>query len=94
MTEKARRLPAIAKFINENFKNQGYEAVIKEGFCDTDRKIAGTRLRHPGKGRYGNKLVVKKDGQEIFSHNAAETYRTNDEVERWIKRTFPETVSV
>jgi hypothetical protein len=41
------------------------------------------RLRWPGKGRWGNRLVVKRKrgGAVLLDHNGAETYRCNDEVE-------------
>lgn len=77
----ARRLKAIATWINENMP--GYRAEIVEGYCNTDRKIG--RQRWPGKGRYGNRLIVKKGGAVVLDHNSAETYRSNDEVERWLK---------
>lgn len=83
---KVRRLSSIAKWINENMKALGYEAKIVEGFCNTDTKISGTRLRRAGKGRYGNMLIVSKNGVKIKEHNSAETYRSNDEVESWLKR--------
>jgi hypothetical protein len=83
------------------------------GFCCTDRKIPGTRLRHPGKGRRGSRLIVSwRPGhgpschgsnvhlfgvgrntcsscgwdryRAILDHNAAETYRTNQDVVNWI----------
>ena len=84
----ARRLKTIAKWINENLAEKGFMAKVEEGFCSTDRKLSGTRLRRPGKGRTGNCLKVYRAGREypIFEHNAAETYRTNEEVERWLER--------
>lgn len=67
------RLATIAKLINQ--KVPGFRAEIVEGYCDTDRKIG--RLRHPGKGRYGNRLVVRNEhGEVVLDHNSAETYRT------------------
>jgi len=50
----------------------------------TDRKIG--RLRWPGKGRYGNRLIVRDEATQLvlLDHNAAETYRSNDEVESWL----------
>lgn len=88
------------------------------GFCNTDRKIPGTRLRRPGKGRRGSRLMVSwrpghgpgaacresavgkhsygigphcmNCGEHrddlVFEHNAAETYRTNADVVRWIEQ--------
>ena len=83
---KARRLPAIAKWINES---TDHKAEIREGYYNTDRDIPGTRLRHPGKGQWGNKLIVKNpEGAKVLEHNAAETYRMNYEVEHWIENYF------
>lgn len=78
----ARRLKTIAEWMNTNMP--GYTAEIREGFCNTDRKCG--RLRIPGKGRYGNRLIVRKQGDIVLDHNSAETYRTNEEVEDWLKR--------
>lgn len=78
-----RRLATIAKEINEVTP---YTAAIQRGYYNTDRKIAGTRLRWLGKGREGNRLIVKDDqGNVVLDHNAAETYRTNEEVEEWLR---------
>ena len=79
----ARRLSTLAKEIN---KLPGFEAKIEEGYCNTDRKVQGSRLRWPGKGRYGNRLIVTFEGEEVLDHNAAETYRCNEEVESWLRR--------
>lgn len=84
----ARRLSAIAKWIEENHGKDGYRARVGPVTFNTDRKVPGRRLRIPGKGRQGNKLVVTKNGEEIFSHNSAETYRCNEEVERWLEEEF------
>jgi hypothetical protein len=79
----ARRLKTLAKEIN---KLSGYTAEIVEGYCNTDSKIPGTRFRRQGKGRYGNRLIVKNaEGEVVLDHNAAETYRHNGEVEEWIE---------
>lgn len=90
--ERAPRLATIAKWVNEHTT---LSAWLEGGFCDTDRKLAGTRLRRPGKGRYGNHLFVTSDAQFagrvqrwnrdwyaaiVIDHNAAETYRYNGEV--------------
>jgi hypothetical protein len=63
----------------------GWRCVLEEGWCNTDRQIPGTRLRHPGKGRHGTRLLVyRPDGSLALDHNSAETYRSNDEVEEWL----------
>ena len=78
-----RRLPTLAKWINANMADKGYEAKIEGGYCNTDRKIG--RLRCPGKGRTGNQLVVTRYGTKVLDHNSAETYRTNQEAESWLE---------
>lgn len=78
---KGTRLASLAKFINDRLP--GYVAKIEPGYCNTDRKVG--RLRIPGRGRNGNKLVVRKNGEVVFDHNAAETYRKNSEVVNWIE---------
>ncbi len=82
---RARRLKAIAAWINENLPE--LEARTERGHCNTDRKLAGTRFIHRGKGRWGTHLKVywKVDRiRPFYDHNSAETYRSNDEVERWL----------
>lgn len=89
-TDRRRRvtLQMLAAEINIRFRD--LEAVAKPGagYCNTDRKIPGTRLRHPGKGRRGTLLIVtdRATGQEVYRHNAAETYRRNSDVTNWIQR--------
>lgn len=76
----ARRLKAIAAWINANMP--GYRAEVSSSYCNTDRKAG--RLRIPGKGRTGNRLVVRKGDAVVLDHNSAQTYRTNAEVESWL----------
>lgn len=83
-----RRLKTIARWINENLSGRGYSASVSDGYCDTSTKVG--RLRWPGKGRYGNHLMVWHKGEMILSHNSAETYRTNAEVESWLKKLLKE----
>jgi hypothetical protein len=80
---KARRLKAIAAYINATYRTK-LRAAVERTTVSTDRKIG--RLCWPGKGRTGNRLIVKhvRTGKVLFDHNAAETYRSNDEVERWL----------
>ncbi len=88
MELRGKRLKTLAAFIN---KNLPYSATIVEGYCNTDRHIPGTRLRSPGKGRYGNKLVIRnRTGCIVFEHNAAGTYRYNLEVVEWIEKKIKE----
>jgi hypothetical protein len=45
------------------------------------------RLRWPGKGREGNRIIVcNADSKKVLDHNSAETYRQNSEVETWLER--------
>lgn len=77
-----RRLKIIASWINANMP--GYHAEISDGYCNTDHKVG--RQRWPGKGRRGNRLIVSHDGVSVLDHNAAQTYRSNVEVENWLRR--------
>lgn len=63
----------------------GYRTVLGRGYCSTDRHIPGTRLRREGKGREGTLLeVFGRKGERIFKHNAADTYRCNQDVANWL----------
>jgi hypothetical protein len=91
---KARRLKVIAEEINRLYPM--FTAKIEAGYSNTDRKIVGSRLRVPGKGRRGNRLVVRWRSLSQFDprslvldHNAAEAYRYNGEVERWLSSEAP-----
>lgn len=81
------RLKTLARFIRATWPALRVE--VRAVTESTDRKVG--RLRIPGKGRRGNELEVYRHAPEtlagwerIYSHNAAETYRSNDEVCRWI----------
>jgi len=85
MTPKAPRLTALAKAINE--KVPGVVARVQEAYVNTDRKIPGSRLRSPGKGRHGNRLFVwDSDSVVVIDHNSAETYRTNAEAAEQVEK--------
>jgi len=107
---RARRLKAIAKWINARSAVLHITAEVKGVRVSTDTPLAGTRLRNVGKGRDGNELrifstralavpsefhvdpqVMTSRGTTLYGaralvhrHNSAETYRSNDEVERWL----------
>lgn len=101
--EKARRLSAIAAWINARSEILGIRADLHKVSVSTDRPLPkGLRFRvHTGKGRSGNELRIYAvralrertpfgprrhgAGDLVHRHNAAETYRSNDEVERWLK---------
>lgn len=78
----ARRLTTIARWINEHLPE--LDARVAGSSYSTDRKIG--RLRWPGKGRTGNRIIVtrKRGGAVLLDHNSAETYRSNAEVEEWL----------
>lgn len=83
--DKAPRLKRLAEIINATGR---FTASIERGYCNTDRKVRGSRLRWPGKGRTGNRLIVKDKlmGNVVLDHNAAETYRENSEVVEWMRQ--------
>jgi hypothetical protein len=76
--KRAPRLSQIAALVNEHFP-KGYSATVTNSWSSTDRKIPGTRLRHPGKGRRGNRLLVRRGTETVVDHDASETYRENGE---------------
>jgi len=76
------RLSALAELATA----AGYAAEVDHSFCSTDTHYKGSRLRRPGLGREGNKLVLFDDSKrQLFSHNSAETYRKNVEVAEWLQ---------
>jgi len=80
----ARRLATLARVINEEFPE--LFAKTYDSHCNTDRKVG--RLRWAGQGRDGTNLVVteRSTGQTVFSHNSAEPYRLNSEVEEFLEK--------
>lgn len=59
----------------------------RTGTASTDRKVG--RLRIPGRGRKGNRLVVREGarwGPVLLDHNAADPDRHNGEAVLWIAR--------
>jgi len=96
------RLKALARLIEDTFPDLVTE--LKRVSFSTDRHyfLAGThtQLRSPGRGREGNKLIVRRrdTGRVVYTHNAAETYRCNQEVVDWIaaeqrRRASPESTA-
>ncbi len=58
---------------------------IEHSQVSTDRQIG--RLRWPGKGRTGTRIVVKDSGfKTLLDHNNAETYRRTSDVRAWMER--------
>lgn len=86
--DRARPLRQIAAWINEHLTRHGFVATVMSWSVSTDRKPAGLRyITHKGKGRKGTRIRVHVAGRLVCDWNNAETYRTNDEVERWLART-------
>ena len=76
VTTKTHRftMDQLAKAINE--KCPGYRAVVTSSYSNTDRKIAGTRLIHPGKGRNGKRIqVFNQDNRVVLDWDTSWTYR-------------------
>jgi hypothetical protein len=76
-------LKRVGAWITENMP--GLTTTVEPSWCNTDRKYKGSRLRWPGKGRSGYKLTVYRKGAVQFTHNSAETYRSNDEIARKLR---------
>ena len=82
----ARRLKTVVIDINENMP--GYSAIVRQERLDTDGRVG--RLRIPRKGLIGNCLRVRYSDEpgysrEVFSYHTREPYRTNEDVEMWVK---------
>ena len=60
---KIRTLKDLAAAINA--MGNGHTAIVNKSWTSTDTKIAGTRLRRPGRGRKGLKLEVKGPTGEV-----------------------------
>jgi hypothetical protein len=67
---------------------------VEQDHVSTDWKIPGTRLRHPGKGRRGLRIIVQdpnhaeypRSASTLLDHSNAETYRRTSDVVAWIER--------
>lgn len=87
MTKRAPTLAALARQINAALPSLEAIAEPGKGYCNTDSRVAGTRFRREGRGRWGTLLTVRvrATGEVLFRHNAAETYRHNGEVVAWLE---------
>ena len=86
--ERAPRLKAIAAILTA--KISGIVVTLEPSYSNTDRKLGNSRLIHPGKGRNGHRLTVKRKstGVVLISHDSSHAYRSNDEVVRDVKLIF------
>jgi len=69
------------------------EARVDRVTTNTDRQLAGTRLRHVGRGRQGLVLEIWPVGadtwrreQRLFRHESSETYRRHEEARAWVEQ--------
>jgi hypothetical protein len=87
----------LAAFINAHklVDDQGRLVVARVDHfrTNTDRKIRGTRLRVPGKGRQGLVLEIWPIGadtwrseQRLYRHESGETYRRHSEARAWVEQ--------
>jgi hypothetical protein len=101
----APKLKTLARMIQAKFGNL-VTVTVQPWTVSTDRQIG--RLRWPGKGRKGYRLLVRVNLStptlrrepflwdhrrcHILDHKSGETYRTNAEVVDWMERTTVEDV--
>ena len=59
----------------------------------TDSRVAGTRFRRTGKGRWGLRLEIwpidvspLRLEQRLFTHTSSETYRKHAEARAWVEQ--------
>lgn len=77
----------LAQYVNRTFPK--LIAIVVQSYSNTDRKLPGTRLIHPGKGRRGLRLtVMTRDSRHtvLFEHDMSETYRSHDEARKWVQQ--------
>lgn len=74
-------IKGLAKEIKQRWPH--LDVRVERGYCDTDRKAG--RLRVPGKGRHGSRLMVMLEGAMLLDHNNAQTYRRTSDVRDWMK---------
>jgi hypothetical protein len=84
-TKRAPRLAKLAEIIKATGR---FQVEVTQGYCNTDRKPKGLRyITRKGKGRTGTRLIVRwANGDLALDHNAAETYRSNNEVVEWMRQ--------
>lgn len=69
---KVRTFKDLAAAINA--MGNGFTATAEKSWTSTDTQIVGTRLRRPGKGRRGTKIIVKDSaGKVVISYDTSET---------------------
>ena len=83
----ARRLKTIAKWINDNLGHLGYSAGVRKGIhhFSVGSYCGGNVVGYHGQ-REGTVFTCSIDGVLVKQHNAAEAYRRNSDVERWLER--------
>lgn len=74
-------LKVMADYINNVL--DGFNANIEKTSCCRGRQMR-SGVYYSSKEYYGNKLIVRKDGNLVFEHDSTKTYRYNVEVVRWI----------
>jgi hypothetical protein len=84
---------SLADEIRERWPN--LEVEVRASTASTDRKISGTRLIRPGRGRTGTRIIVRDPSRRddtwlrmpvvLLDHDNAETYRRTSEVRAWIE---------
>lgn len=75
-------IKSLAKEIKQRWPH--LDVRVERGYCNTDRPMG--RLRRPGKGRHGSRIVVRLEGVVLLDHNNAETYRRTSDVREWMER--------
>ena len=83
----------LAAWINANrlkdLSGRPVAANVEPTITNTDRQIAGTRLRHVGRGRRGLRLEICQHGDVdrcVYSHTSSETYRKHAEARAWVEK--------
>lgn len=78
-----RKLTTMARWLKENCPE--LDIIFSRSYTSTDRQPRGMRyITHKGKGKHGHLLELRRDEDLLLSHDSSHTYRTNDEVVRYV----------
>jgi len=95
------RLTTLVKFIRKT--RPDLRVTLRNWTTSTDRKVQGSRLRWPGKGRKGKLLEIRdpkrehlnggivRDADLLLRHESGDCYRHNGDVCQWIVKRLAET---
>jgi len=91
---RAATMKKIASWVNANSETVGFTARISDWTRTTESRSAGKRYVNWRKSYDAKRLEFCKAGEfkPIFTHVSGETYRSNSDIERYLRQELPEQV--